>query len=102
MMASLFSRLFGRGTGGQASDGNTRNEEKAVEYDGFRIVPAPMRQQNGWLTAGFITKEVNGEMREHRFIRADTLASVEAAEDHAILKAKRTIDEQGEAIFKNS
>lgn len=101
-MVSLFSRLFGSGAGDKNANASTRNEDKAVDYNGFRIVPAPIRQESGWLTAGFITKEVDGVLKEHCFIRADTLASVDAAEDNAILKAQRTIDEQGEAIFKDS
>lgn len=98
-MAGFLARLFG---GGKAEDDarGKRNEDKAVEHAGFRIVPAPMRQAGGWLVAGFITKEVGGVVKEHHFIRADTLASLDEAEDHAILKARRTIDEQGEAIFK--
>ena len=101
MAGGLFSRLFGGGPGRAKPAASTRNEAKAVDYNGYRIVPAPIRQDTGWLTAGYICREIAGEMKEHHFVRADTLASQEAAEDHTILKARRAIDEQGEALFKD-
>ena len=58
-MGSVFGKLFGgfwgRGRGGApAAD--------AVEYNGYKIVPAP--QAGGqWLTAGTITKEIGGESK---------------------------------------
>ena len=51
--------------------------------------------------AGVIRKEVGGELKEHRFVRADTHASAEAANDFAVIKARQIIDEQGERIFRD-
>ena len=54
-----------------------------------------------WLTAGVIRKEVDGETKEHRFLRADTHASAESANDFAVIKGRQIIDEQGERIFRD-
>ena len=54
--------------------GGTRGEATAaaVDYQGYRITPAPQRQPSGWNTAGVITK------------------------------AQQIIDEQGDRIFRNA
>ncbi|MGF1594160.1 MAG: HlyU family transcriptional regulator [Kiloniellaceae bacterium] len=93
----LFSKLFG---GGGASGGST-SEGEAVEYNGYRIHPAAQSQNGQWLTAGIIRKEVAGETREHRFLRADTHASAEAANAFAVVKGRQIIDEQGDRIFED-
>lgn len=94
----LFSKFFGGGGGG--SDGAAR-EGNEVDYQGFKITPAAQPQNGQWLTAGVIRKEVGGEVKEHRFLRADTHASAEAANDFAVIKARQIIDEQGERIFRD-
>lgn len=99
MAPGFLGRLFGGAKPKESLSQGEPNEAKAVEHEGFRIVPAPIRQPAGWLTAGIITKEVDGVLKEHRFIRADVLGDQGAAEDHAIFKARRTIDELGETIF---
>ena len=93
---SLFSKLFGGGsTAGGAKEG------EAVEYNGFTIQPAAQPQKGQWLTAGIIRKEIAGEMKEHRFLRADTHASAEAANDFAVMKGRQIIDEQGDRLFRD-
>ncbi len=96
-MASLFSRLFGRRGGASPSDGGERGA--AQDYNGFTIQAAPMREGSQWLTAGYISKMVGDEQKEHRFIRADTHGSREDAEAFSITKARLIIDEQGERLF---
>lgn len=93
----LFSKLFG---GGDSGGGKAR-EGEAVEYKGFHIHPAAQAQGSQWLTAGVIRKEIDGETREHRFLRADTHASAESANDFAVIKGRQIIDEQGERIFRD-
>ncbi|WP_193367158.1 HlyU family transcriptional regulator [Pelagibius marinus] len=94
----LFSKFFGGGGG--SADGDAR-EGNEVDYQGFKITPAAQPQNGQWLTAGVIRKEVGGEVKEHRFLRADTHASAEAANDFAVIKARQIIDEQGERIFRD-
>ncbi len=38
-------------------------------------------------------------VKEQRFIRADRFTSLEDAANHAIIKGKQVIDEQGERLF---
>ncbi len=93
----LFSKLFGGG-----GDGNTAPAEgEAVEYKGFHIHPAAQPRNGQWLTAGVIRKEIDGAMKEHSFLRADTHGSPEAANDFAVIKGRQIIDEQGERIFRD-
>ena len=96
-MAGWLGRLFGGG--GKAAADLGPNEAKAVDHKGFRIVPAPRRQDAGWQIAGVISKDVGGEMKRSSFIRADVLPSREEAEDHAVRKGLRIVDEQGERLF---
>ncbi len=94
----LFSKFFGGGGG--SSDGGAQEGDE-VDYQGFKITPAAQPQNGQWLTAGVIRKEVGGEVKEHHFLRADTHASAEAANDFAVIKARQIIDEQGERIFRD-
>ena len=95
---SLFSKFFGGGGGDKAGGAK---EGEAVEYKGFRIHPAAQAQGSQWLTAGVIRKEVDGAMKEHRFVRADTHASPDSANDFAVVKGRQIIDEQGDGLFRD-
>jgi hypothetical protein len=46
-----------------------------------------------------ITKEVAGEAKTHRLIRADLFGSSDEAARFAVVKARQVIDEQGERLF---
>ena len=97
----LFSKLFGGGAGKDGGKGGGAQEGAEVDYQGFKITPAAQPQNSQWLTAGVIRKEIGGEVKEHRFLRADTHPSAEAANDFAVIKARQIIDEQGERIFRD-
>jgi hypothetical protein len=70
-----------------------------VEYNGFVIRAAPVKEGGRFQTAGVIEKEVAGVRKEHRFIRADTHASMDTAVEFTIAKARQIIDQMGERIF---
>lgn len=91
MLKALWGRLFGGG-GAEAAG-------PAIEYNGYRIRPAPYRREGQYQTCGFIEKEIAGETKEHRFIRAELHPSREAAVEFSIAKAKQIIDEQGDRLF---
>lgn len=74
-------------------------ERQAVEYRGFRIVPAPAEEPNGWRIGAVISKEIDGEQRSYHMIRADVFAELDFVIDLTIRKAKLVIDEQGEKIL---
>ena len=92
MFRALWNRLFG----GVAVD----PEEDPVEYNGYRIRSTPFPRLGQYQTAGTIEREVGGETKEHRFIRAETHSSREEAVAYSIAKAKQIIDEQGERLFR--
>ena len=71
----------------------------AVDYKGYRIRPAPYRTNGLYQTAGTIEKDTPEGLKEHRFVRADTHQSREAAIDFAVQKGKQIIDLQGDRIF---
>jgi hypothetical protein len=90
MLKALFHRLFG--------DAAVVPTE-SVEYNGYRIRPAPYRRMGQYQTCGVVEKEVAGVLKEHRFIRAELHPSHEAAISFSIAKARQIIDEQGERLF---
>ncbi|MCG8508187.1 MAG: HlyU family transcriptional regulator [Rhodospirillales bacterium] len=97
--SGFFSRLFGGGGNGKGgADGTPLGE--AVDYQGYSIQPVAKQQGGQWLTAGVISKEIDGEVREHRFIRADTHSDKDDAAAMAIEKGKRIVEEQGERMFE--
>ena len=88
--------------GGGGATGEGAPAASAVEYQGYRITPAPQRQASGWNTAGVITKEFPDGVREHKFIRVDTHSSKDDAVSFSVTKAQQIIDEQGDRIFRNA
>jgi hypothetical protein len=70
-----------------------------VEYKGFVIRAAPYKNNGHYQMAGVITRDIGGERKEHRFIRADSYASYDDAVTFTINKARQIIDLQGERIF---
>jgi hypothetical protein len=86
----------------RSGGGTSEAAGPAVEYHGYRIMPAPQRQASGWNTAGVITKEFPDGMKKHRFVRVDTHASKDDAVSFSITKAQQIIDEQGDRIFRNA
>ncbi|MEM0937833.1 MAG: HlyU family transcriptional regulator [Pseudomonadota bacterium] len=92
---SLLSRLFGSHGGDASSKGTAPGEN----YEGYMIYAEPLRDGGKWRVAARIEKEVDGEVRTHRLIRADTLDGEDAAVAASSAKAKVLIDQQGDAIF---
>ncbi len=90
---SLFSRLFG-GTSGPEP------EAEPEFYKDFRIFAEPVREGSNFRVAARIEKELGGELKSHRMVRADTCDSIETAREVTMTKAKMLIDQQGDAIFK--
>ncbi|MBN8920390.1 MAG: hypothetical protein J0H62_06815 [Rhizobiales bacterium] len=95
---SFLKKLFGFGGGGGEGPGAAQ-EGAAVEYRGFTIRPAPYPEAGQYQTAGIITKEIGGVVKEHRFIRADRYPSLDVATEIALSKARQIIDEQGDGLF---
>ena len=73
-----------------------------VDYKGFAIEAEPIDEDGKFRTAGYISGEVDGEVRRIHFIRADQSSSLQAAVDHSIAKARQIIDEQGARLLEKS
>ena len=95
MFAKLKSLLGGLGAG--VNDAGPPAE--TVEYKGYRIKPAPFRNNGVFQTAGTIEKDGPDGTLEHRFVRAETHPSREDAIAFSVSKAKQMIDLQGDRIF---
>ena len=95
---SFLKKLFGLG-GGEAPQ-EARAEPQ--DYEGFTILATPYKEGGQYQLCGVISKEIDGERREHRFIRADRFASMDDAVEMTLMKARQIIDQQGERIFREA
>ena len=93
---SFWSALFGRGG---AASGAAEKIGDPVEYKGYVIRAAPYKNNGQYQTSGIITREVDGERKEHRFIRADAYASYDDAVAFTLNKARQIVDLQGDRMF---
>ena len=89
----FLSKLFG---GGKALP---KKEIEPIEYNGFLIYPEPIAEGGQFRIAGQITKELDGELKSHRFIRSDVLSSESDACELMIKKAKMFIDQSSGNVF---
>jgi hypothetical protein len=91
---SFWKSLFGGGA--------TESAEKAsepVEYNGFTIRAAPYKAEGQYQTAGTITKDIGGVIKEHKFVRADRHASYDDAVEFSLSKARQIVDQSGDRMF---
>lgn len=93
---SWLSKLFG---GGKA-DASAGPSASAEEYKGFRIFAAPIKDGGQFRVAARIEKVINGELKTHQLVRADTMGSLEDATSISAAKARQVIDEQGDGVFR--
>ncbi len=91
---SLLSRLFG-GSSAPAP------APEPVIHKGFRIFAEPVKEAGGFRICARIEKEIDGALRSHRMIRADTCPSADEAREVTTKKAMLLIDQQGDAIFRD-
>lgn len=97
---SFLKRLFGLGGGDggeEASPG--AKAAKEVEHKGFIVRATPFKQDGQYQTSGVVAKEIDGVLKEHKFIRADRFAGLDDAVDVSIRKGMQLVDEQGERLF---
>ncbi|ELG5189162.1 transcriptional regulator [Vibrio vulnificus] len=90
----LFSRLFGSSKNSEAN-----KEVEPIEHKGFLIYAESLQEGGQYRVAGRITKEVKGELKSHRFIRSDVLASEADANELMVKKAQMFIDQMRGEIF---
>ena len=92
---SFLKRLFGGGDDANAPAAPM----KQVEHEGFVIRATPYKEGTEFQTCGVVSKEIDGETKEHRFVRAERFPTLEGAAEHSITKGKQIVDQQGERIF---
>lgn len=90
---SLLKKLFG------GSDKAAPKGPEPELYMDFTIFPDPIVEGKVYRLAARIEKEIGGELKIHKLIRADTLNSSDAAAEAAIAKAKILIDQMGDQLF---
>ena len=95
---SFLKKLFGGG-GSEAPETGSAKPAKQVEHKGFLISATPYKAEGQYQTCGVVSKEVDGVLKEHRFIRADRFAGLDDAVDISIKKGIQLVDEQGERMF---
>lgn len=87
---SLLKKLFG---------GGKDDTPEPEMYNGFLIFPEPIKESGGYRISARIEKEINGALRTHILIRADTYSAQETALEASLSKAKQAIDQMGDRIF---
>jgi len=97
----MLKKLFGKLAGSEKSAAPAATGD-VVEHDDYRITPSPRREGNQFYVAGKISKEVDGTLREHEFIRADTHGDFDTACEHSVQKARQIIKESGDRIFSST
>jgi hypothetical protein len=95
---SFLKRLFGIG-GGDADAGDASPAGNAIDHNGFKIQATPYKAEGQFQTCGVISKEIDGVVKEHRFVRADRFAALDDAVEVSLRKGQQIVDEQGERIF---
>lgn len=95
---SFWKKLFGGGAEQSAPAGDKSLGEES--YKGFLIKVIEMRVGSEYQLAGTIEKDVGGELRSHKFIRADRMSSKDDLIALALSKGRQIIDEQGEGIYR--
>ena len=95
---SFWKNLFGGGSSSAEPEGDKVLGEES--HKGFLIKAIEMKAGSELQLAGTIEKEVGGELKTYRFVRADRMTSRDDLIVLAIAKGRQIIDEQGEAIFR--
>jgi hypothetical protein len=92
---SFLKKLFG---GGSSSAPDT-TPAATETHNGFTLHATPYQEQGQWQMCGVIEKEIAGEMKTHRFVRADRFASKEDAAQFTLSKARQIVDQMGDKLF---
>ncbi len=95
---SFWKNLFGGGSSSAEPAGDKVLGEES--HKGFLIKAIEMKAGSELQLAGTIEKQVAGELKTYRFVRADRMTSRDDLIALALAKGKQIIDEQGEGIFR--
>ncbi len=92
---SFLKKLFGGGSSAPAPEAPAASEEHA----GFKLIATPYQEAGQWQMCGVIEKEIDGELKSHRFVRADRFGGREEAAQFTLVKARQIVDQMGDRLF---
>ena len=95
-LGSFFKSLLG------SSENEQVKPTEPIDYEGFAIEAAPIKEDGKYRSAGFISGDLDGETRRIQFIRADQNADLNTAIEHSLSKARQIVDEQGQSLLKKT
>ncbi|MBN9064118.1 MAG: hypothetical protein BGP06_10740 [Rhizobiales bacterium 65-9] len=95
-LKSLFSKLSGGDTGGAEE---APKAAKEIEHEGFTIRATPYKEAGQFQLCGVIAKTIGGEVKEHRFVRAERFPSLDDAVEMTLSKGRQIVDQNGERVF---
>ena len=93
---SFWKSLFG---GGSSAPSEPAGPVRTEEHEGYTIEASPLRDGDQFVVAGTISREIGGERRVHKFIRADRSPGIDDAAEMTVRKAKQIIEQSGERMF---
>ena len=70
-------------------------------HEGFTIAATPYENGGRWQLCGVISKEIDGALKEHSFIRADTFDTRKDAEQMTFAKARQMIAQLGDGVLRS-
>ena len=94
---SFWKKLFGTSS---AENGAPAKAARDEQHSGYRIEAVPYAEAGQFQVAGIISKEIDGSVKQHRFVRADRFSTIDEAADFSVMKARQIIDQQGDRIFE--
>jgi len=60
----------------------------------------PIRRAASGSSAGVVEKTIEGELKSHRFVRADRFPGKDEAVDFTLVKGQQLVDQAGESVFR--
>jgi hypothetical protein len=93
---SWLKSLFGGGSGAARTPPSPSARE---DYKGYTIEAMPYPKGGQYQLSGIIRKEIDGVVKEHKFVRADRFALMADAASFTLVKGRQIIDQQGDRLF---
>lgn len=94
---SFLKRLFG--VGGSEPSAKADKAAPTLEIDGHLVRATPYQEAGQWQLCGVISKEIDGVVKDYRFVRADRFTDRDTAIDMVFLKARMIVEQSGDRIY---
>jgi hypothetical protein len=93
---SLLKTLFGIGKSKKPVE---TAPAPTIKHKGYTIAATPMTEGREFQVCGVISREIDGVVKEHRFIRVDKMPSRDDAIDLIFRKGQQIVDQMGDRMF---